>query len=131
MIGVCFAVGATVQAFLPVTAFTLAWTHSVEKVRWEEDWRVEGSALVADEARVHGSAAGMEPPPGARLRDGVWHYRPALGPQRELRVTLSPYTADYELCTNRGCAPLSQVVAAPSVPEVVVIAPCARDNGKG
>jgi len=130
MIGICLAVGAAVQAVLPVTAFTLAWTHSVEKVRWEEDWRVAGHALVADEARVHGSGAGMEPPPGAVLRDGVWHYRPALGPQPALRLTLSPYTTDYELCANRRCAPLSQWVAASSMPEVVAIAPCAGAHRK-
>lgn len=130
MMGICLAVGAAVQAMLPVTAFTLAWTHSVEKVRWEEDWRVEGRALVADEARVQGSGAGMEPPAGAQLRDGVWHYRPAIGPLPALRLTLSPYAADYELCANRRCLPLSQIVAAPSTPVVVAIAPCDRARGK-
>ena len=123
---VCLAVGAVVQAVLPVTAFTLAWTHSVEKVRWEEDWRIEGGRLVAAEARVHGSAAGMEPPPGARLAGGVWHYRPALPPLPELRVTRSPYTADYELCANRRCTPLSALVAGTADVEVVVIRPCER-----
>lgn len=130
MSGLCLAVGAAVQAVLPVTAFTLAWTHSVEKVRWEEDWRVAGHVLVADEARVRGSAAGMEPPSGAVLRDGVWHYRPAVGPLPALRVTLSPYTADYEFCANGRCTPLSQLVAATSIPEVVAIAPCAGAHGK-
>jgi hypothetical protein len=25
---------------LSIVAFTLVWTHSVEKVDWQEDWRV-------------------------------------------------------------------------------------------
>ncbi len=62
---------------LAVTAFTLAWTHSVEHVRWEEDWRVTPAGLQVVEARVRGSGAGMEPPPDARLRDGWWVYVPA------------------------------------------------------
>ena len=30
---------------LAVSAFTLSWTHSVEKVRWEEDWLVTPAGL--------------------------------------------------------------------------------------
>ena len=123
---VCLALGAVVQAVLPVTAFTLAWTHSVEKVRWEEDWRIEGAMLVAEEARIRGSAAGMEPPPGARLAHGVWHYRPALPPLPELRVTRSPYAPDYELCANGRCTPLSDLLAVKTGVEVVAIRPCER-----
>lgn len=123
---VCLAVGAVVQAVLPAVAFTLAWTHSVEKVRWEEDWRVEGSMLVADEARVHGSAAGMEPPPGSRLAGGVWHYRPALPPLPELRIMRSPYAGDYEFCVNGRCTPLSDLLGAKAGVEMVVVRPCER-----
>ena len=49
---------------LAVAAFTLAWTHSVERVRWEEDWRVTPAGLELVEARVrglgrrHGAAGG-------------------------------------------------------------------------
>ncbi|HEX7436193.1 MAG TPA: DUF1850 domain-containing protein, partial [Caldimonas sp.] len=74
---VCIAAGGVVVA-LATQAFTLAWTHSIEKVRWEEDYRVEGTALRLVEARVHGHGAGMEPPPGSRLEGDVWHYTPAL-----------------------------------------------------
>jgi hypothetical protein len=59
----CLAAGA-LSAVLAVNAFTLSWIHSIEKIRWEEDWRIEAGALVIDEARIRGSGAGMEPPPG-------------------------------------------------------------------
>jgi hypothetical protein len=43
-LGVCFALAGLPSLpplFVPVTEFTLAWTHSIEKVRWEEDYAVE------------------------------------------------------------------------------------------
>ena len=60
----CLAAGAA-SAVLALNGFTLAWTHSIEKIHWEEDWRVEGRALVITEARIRGFGAGMEPPAGA------------------------------------------------------------------
>ena len=66
---------------LAVTAFTLSWTHSVEKTRWEEDWRVTPAGLEIVEASVKGSGAGMEPPEGAVLKDGWWVYRPKISAQ--------------------------------------------------
>jgi hypothetical protein len=102
----CLAAGA-VSAVLAVEGFTLAWTHSIEKIRWEEDWRIEGHALVIAEARIRGSGAGMEPPAGSVLKTGVWHYRPTLPPQKTLRLTHSPYTAGYELCVEGRCRPLA------------------------
>ncbi|TIT38538.1 MAG: DUF1850 domain-containing protein, partial [Mesorhizobium sp.] len=57
---------------LTVAAFTLSWTHSVEKTHWQEDWKVLPSGLQIVEARIKGSGAGMEPPEGAVLRDGWW-----------------------------------------------------------
>jgi hypothetical protein len=124
VIGLCLAVGAVVHATLPATEFTLAWTHSVEKVRWEEDYRVDGRLLVAVAARVRGSGAGMEPPADAMWRDGAWHYHPAIGPLPMLRVTLSSYAGDYELCWNDHCAPLSDVVAVRGGIDVVEISAC-------
>lgn len=102
----CVAAGA-VTAVLAIDAFTLAWMHSIEKIRWEEDWRIAGRTLVIDEARIRGTGAGMEPPAGARLANGVWHYRPATPPQEVLRLTHSPHTAGYELCFDGRCRPLA------------------------
>ena len=98
------------RAVLEVEAFTLAWTHSVEKLRWEEDWRVEDGRLVVAEARIKGSGAGMEPPHGARLEGGWWKYRPALPPQREVHLARSGVVADYEVCTAEGCRALGSLL---------------------
>ncbi len=57
-------------AALALFAFTLVWTHSIEKVDWQEDSRVTPAGLELVQARVKGSGAGMEPPPEARLVDG-------------------------------------------------------------
>jgi hypothetical protein len=105
----CLGAGA-VAASLAIESFTLTWTHSIEKIRWEEDWRIAGHALVIDEARIRGSGAGMEPPAGSVLKDGVWHYRPALPPQAMLRLTHSPFTAGYTLCTASVCLPLADLL---------------------
>ena len=51
-------------AFVATDHFTLAWTHSIEKVRWEEDYAVRFDAVLgqpvlhAVQARVRGSGAG-------------------------------------------------------------------------
>jgi hypothetical protein len=125
MTGLCLAVAAVIRATLPAGEFTLAWTHSVEKIRWEEDYRVEDGALVPVVARIRGSGAGMEPPPHAVLRDGVWHYRPDGPAHPRLRVTVSPYTDDYDLCWNRQCAKLADLVGMANASGVVEIFPCA------
>ena len=131
----CLAAGA-LSAVLATDAFTLAWTHSIEKIRWEEDWRIETGALVAVEARIRGSGAGMEIPDGAVLKNGVWHYRPALSPQAksgitefrlgELRLTHSPHAAGYELCIDGECRPLADRLPGIDNHATVVLAPCSR-----
>lgn len=102
----CLAAGL-LSAALTGNSFTLAWTHSIEKIRWEEDWLIENGRLRIVEARVRGSGAGMEPPPDAVLRQGVWHYRPALAPLDELLLAHSPAVASFELCRAGVCRPLA------------------------
>jgi hypothetical protein len=53
----CLTAG-TVSVVLVANAFTLAWTHSIEKIRWEEDWQVVGERLQVVAARIRGSGAG-------------------------------------------------------------------------
>lgn len=92
---------------LAISAFTLSWTHSIEKTRWEEDWRVTPAGLEIVEARVKGSGAGMEPPEGAVLRDGWWSYRPKIGPRPILALAASGTTgAGWRLCTDQACMDL-------------------------
>ena len=105
VLGISLGAGA-LHAFIATTQFTLAWTHSIEKIRWEEDYRAVSGSLELTEARVRGSGAGMEPPAGAVLRDGAWHYRPALPPQAALHLARSTYVRDYEVCVDGVCRPL-------------------------
>src|SRR4051812_31983919 len=114
----CIAAAGLVLS-LPLSSFTLAWTHSIEKIRWEEDYRLERGRLVLDEARIRGSGAGMEPPPDAVLRNGVWHYKPDIAPLATLRLTRSPFTADYQLCHAGQCRPFGDLLGQAATAEIV------------
>ncbi|MFD1981950.1 DUF1850 domain-containing protein [Mesorhizobium newzealandense] len=112
------AAGKTVT--LSVAAFTLSWTHSVERTRWEEDWKVMPSGLQVVEARIKGSGAGMEPPEGAVLKDGWWLYAPKVGQQPHLVLAASGATGDgWTLCTVQGCRELDNAAGG-----TIVLEPC-------
>lgn len=131
--GVCLATSVGAVA-LAANSFTLAWTHSIEKQRWEEAWSVRDgpreAVLVLERVRVRGHGAGMEPPPGAVLRDGVWEWQPRQ-PHAVLRLTRSGFTADYDWCLpGRPCVPLAAVL--PSDGGVTEVRACpVSDEGKG
>jgi len=105
-------------------AITLAWTHSVEKIPWEEDWRLGQNGLELVEARVRGSGAGMDPPPEARFVDGSWAWRPAVPPLREVVMRRSGATADYRICIAGQCRPMEDLVPADADP--VTLTACER-----
>lgn len=117
----CIVAGA-LTVTVPTTIFTLAWQHSVEKVLWEEDYRVAGAWLYSTGARIRGSGAGMEPPEGAVLRHGVWHFRPAQRWLRELHLARSGFTPDYRLCFEGRCRPLAHWL--PVEAGVTTLRPC-------
>lgn len=99
---------------LAATLFTLSWTHSIEKVRWEEDWRVTPAGLELVQARVKGSGAGMEPPEGAVLSDGWWVYRPMLAPRASVTLAASGATPSaWSLCTPERCMDLGATAGEP------------------
>ena len=125
----CLSAGL-LSATVAANAFTLAWTHSVEKIRWEEDWRV-GERLELVAARIRGTGAGMEPPPGAQLRDGAWHYRPDVPPMQSLALTHSPHAAEYEICIGTECHPLSERLPGLPGDSVVKLGPCAASTAPG
>ncbi len=110
---------------LAVTAFTLAWTHSVERIGWEEDWRVTPAGLQIVEARVRGSGAGMEPPEGAALDGGWWVYAPRVGAVPELVLAASGATAAWRLCAGATCIELGAEAGPP-----VRLAACPAAEGK-
>jgi len=99
-------VGGAFKASLAGTLFTLQWAHSVEHILWQEDWRIEADALVLVEARIRGSGAGMDPPPGARLRDGVWHYQ-ADRRLPEILLSSGSGQPEYTLCADDQCRPIT------------------------
>ena len=128
--GVCLALalGHAPPLFVPARSFTLAWMHSIEKTRWEEDYAVVPAAggwrLRAGAARIRGSGAGMEPPPDAVLRDGWYVYQPTTPPLKELRLTRSRFTADYDWCQDGQCRSLGELL--PSDGGVTLLWPCAK-----
>ena len=93
------AAGATIR--LGTIALTLAWTHSIEKTRWEEDWRATPAGLVLEEDRIQSTGAGMEPPPDAHFDGQWWHYTPPLAPMKSVLLRRSGATAT----TGRSASP--------------------------
>lgn len=123
-LGVCLQLAAATEStpiFVPMQEFTLAWDHSIEKVRWEEDYELriseepepslsDSPVLVATAARIKGSAAGMEPPEHAVLKEGWYHYTPHIREHQVLRLTRSEFVPDYEWCDQKGCRSLSEIL---------------------
>lgn len=109
---------------IAASAFTIAWTHSIERVPWEEDWRVQGRQLVLVEARVKGSGAGMEPAEDAVLENGWWRYRPTLPVQDKLTLAASGATASgWRICAGGTCTTLD-AMSQSSTP--ITISACAN-----
>jgi hypothetical protein len=128
---ICLSVGAAVVS-IAAQQFTLSWTHSVERIVWQEDWRVSGQTLNLVQARVKGSGAGMEVPEGAVLKEGVWHYSTSRNVLM-LNLTISPFGRDeYQMCLpNKTCRTIPNILnnagVAPSESSYVVkVAPCKK-----
>lgn len=111
----CLAAGALVVS-LGHGEITLGWRHSVQKTLWEEVWRETPAGLVLIEARIEGSGAGMDPPDGARLIDGFWRWHPALPALPEVVLRRSGATADWRLCMDGACKPMSDYLPAEADP---------------
>ena len=121
----CLASAGVVKA-LAVTSFTLAWTHSIEKVEWQEDWRVTASGLELIEARVKGSGAGMEPPPEARLAQGWFRWKPARPAMPEVMLGNSGAAGEWRLCANGKCRTLSEIFNRPLGADAATMRTCKR-----
>jgi hypothetical protein len=108
MDALCLVVAGALVATLPGESFTLAWTHSVQKTRWEERYRVDDGRLTLVGARIEGSGAGMEAPPEAR-RDGTgWTWSPQVR-LPSVALAASPYGGGYTLCAGSACRPLAEM----------------------
>ena len=119
----CLASAGAVK-MLSVAAFTLAWTHSIEKVDWQEDWRVTPQGLELVQARVKGSGAGMEPPPEARLVDGWFQWRPERAPMPEVALAASGAAGEWRLCHDGHCQTLSEILGHPVGVNVTTMKAC-------
>lgn len=115
----CLLAGA-VALTLSGDAFSLSWTHSVERVEWREDWRIEGNALRLTRAAIKGSGAGMEPGENAVLQDGWWIWSPDLPPQPQLLLAASGLTPSaWQICDGDAC---QQIGADPGA--AIALKPC-------
>lgn len=84
---------------LAASAFTLSWTHSVEKTAWAERWTAGPEGLTVVEGRIAGSGAGMEPPEGAVREGNTYVYRPTVPAIPELVLAASGATGSgWSLC---------------------------------
>ena len=119
MLGLCLGLAGTLWAQVPTDNFTLAWNHSIEKIRWEEDYNVTSQGLVLVEARVKGTGAGMEITDDAYFKDGSWHYQPKLPTLPILRLGRTPEAGDFELCFTQisgdiQCQTMSHWIGPPN-----------------
>jgi hypothetical protein len=122
-LSLCLASAGVVKT-LAVVAFTLVWTHSVERVDWQEDWRVTPLGLQLTQARVKGSGAGMEPHADARLIDGWFQWRPKRAPMPELALGNSGVAGEWRLCSDGQCRTLSEILGHPVGANVTVLSAC-------
>lgn len=122
-LSLCLASAGVVKA-LSIAAFTLAWTHSIEKVEWQEDWRVTPQGLELMRARVKGSGAGMEPPPEARLIDGWFQWRLQRPPMPEVILGNSGAAGEWRLCSDGQCRTLSEILEHPVGADTTTMSVC-------
>ena len=102
----CILSGLKLSTFA-LSFFTLSWTHSVEKIEWQEDWIINHNQLEIVEARVQGSGAGMEVPEGSKFVDGWWVYRPKDIKTNELLLaTSNTNIQNWKICFNGSCSVL-------------------------
>jgi hypothetical protein len=122
-LSLCLASAGVVKA-LSVAAFTLVWTHSIEKVEWQEDWRVTANGLELAQARVKGSGAGMEPPPDARLVGGWFQWQPQRAPMPQVVLGNSGAAGEWRLCSGGHCRTLSEILGHPVGANVTIMSAC-------
>lgn len=117
----CIAAGAGIIR-LSVAAFTLSWTHSVEKTRWEEDWAVGRGMLAITRARIEGMGAGMEMPADAVREGRFWRWTPQVPPLGELLLRRSDAVPEgWSLCAGGECL---RIGAAGETADVTALRAC-------
>lgn len=121
----CLLAGGLVLT-LAAPAFTLEWTHSVERTAWREAWVIEAGGLRLVEAAVKGSGAGMDPGAGARLLGGWWVWAPDLAVPSVVLAASGATGAGWRLCSEGACHDLGAAAGEP-----LRLAPCGGADGNG
>lgn len=120
-LGICLIAGAKTTK-VAALAFTLSWTHSVQKTTWEEDWRITPAGLHIVEARVESSGAGMEPGDDARFDGRFWRWKPELPTLPELALRRSDAVPQgWSFCAAGTCR---RVADAAESADIVRVTPC-------
>jgi hypothetical protein len=122
-LSLCLALVGVVKT-LSIAAFTLAWMHSIEKVEWQEDWRITPKGLELVRSRVKGSGAGMEPPADARLIDGWFQWQPKRAPMPEVMLGNSGAAGEWRVCSDGRCRTLSEIFEQPVGANVTTMRAC-------
>ncbi len=118
-------VAGVVRATLPSADFSVEWMHSIEHTQWREDYAIRDGRFEIERARIEGMGAGMDTGEGAVFDGSGWTWKPAIAPLEEIRLTLSPYTADYRLCAAGQCRSLREWAGQPEGgTAVVTLRPC-------
>ena len=102
-------------------AFSLEWTHSIEKTQWLEHWEVVAARqphLRLLRARIEASGAGMEIPDNAVFRNGGYEY-PVNQDLSSVTLSHSPFTAQAKLCVGERCRPLADWL--PGLPPIQAV----------
>jgi hypothetical protein len=125
MLGLCLGLAGTIWAQMPAEQITLSWSHTIEKIRWAEDYRLQPGGFILEQARVKGSGAGMEIPLDAVLNNGSWYYTPYLPILPMLKLGRTPEAGDYKLCVSsakrdKQCHPMSFWVGEPTTKQPLI-----------
>lgn len=100
----CVMAGALHLLTLGEGDFSLAWSHSVTRDEWREEWHAGPAGLQLLAAEVKGPGAGLEIPENATRIKGGWRFTPSLGPLAELVLAASGETpSGWMLCQSGDC----------------------------
>lgn len=124
MSDLCLAIGASIVII--GSQPTISWMHSVEKIKWEEDYRAQGKLLELTHARVRGSGAGMEIPNNSKPVNDYWQYTPNINTFKKVYLTHSKYTETYTICQASICKSLSEYFPNINDYEVVELFVCEK-----
>ncbi len=122
-LSLCLASAGVVKT-LSVAVFTLVWTHSIEKIDWQEDWRITPKGLELVQARVKGFGAGMEPPSDALLINGWFQWQPKRAPMPAVALGNSGAAGEWRLCSEGNCQTLSEIFGHPIGANVTIMRAC-------